>query len=1353
MSTEIDKEIIKEKRDPIFFLVWTLVLVSILSNILVVGFIGTRFFTIKKNAADFTKLSTAMEGFIQDLQINLSDEKNILLPMLDQKKVTKIEESRGQIIEKGIELDGSTEIEKKILGIYEDIKSKTDDIKLIRSSVIDWRLKYNIILKDILEEKTLKNVLRQYGILNSSIKILEGKARLKQARFLKKLKKTDIMSEEAQVKEDLIKSVKNPMGTKLRRINKELTQIELNIEKLSSEDQVDHLVDLKDNKIRQGIDRLGKDISYLEKQGMDLNDLTSSNLKMLTSTIFGEGYVIDYEHQFIKVGVGGLYSLQKNRLLLLQTREELLNDFDLIFAQINALVAKIRQSAKVYLNELTQEQNRDFTSMWKNSLMLSGLFFIIFLILAWYILRNIKQQIQQKNDAEIGLKTERELALQLKDEALASADKLEKNAEEITQSNLKLEEQTKIKTDITELNSQMRGELEPVQLGNNILNFLVPFLNSQIGSFYIVTEENLLKLVSTYAHSDRKNLANELKFGESLIGQAAMERKNIVINNIPQDYIKISSGLGEEVPGSIFVSPIFFEDEVQGVLELGSFRPLTYSQTSFIDQINGDIGIVLHGSMARVKMKNLLEQTQQLSETLQSQQEELKTSNEDLENQTKALKKTEFDLIEKNTEIEISRKIVEDKAEELRISSKYKSEFLANMSHELRTPLNSTLILAKLLSQNKDGNLTQKQIEYAKTIHQSGTDLLELINEVLDLSKVEAGKLIMNVEEVNLKGFATFVQRNFKHMAQDKGLYLKIELDQNIPESIFTDRQRLEQIIKNFISNALKFTEKGGITLSMHCQVAESDLMINHLDPKETLAISIIDTGIGIPKEKQNTVFGAFQQADGGTSRKYGGTGLGLTISKELATKLGGVLKLKSTPGEGSTFSIYLPFKLEGDKIENVKGEATESGGEVDPEDHLAKPKIATVDDLTDLDDVRDDRRDISSSDKSILIIEDNPPFAKILQSLAQEKGFKTLVTGNGKTALHFADHHNPSAIILDLKLPDMDGRVILSRLKDNPRTRHIPVHVMSGAEGGKETLKMGAIGFLSKPIAIEQLEEAFDKMENIFSTDIKRLLVVGDNEIERKCIVELIGEGDIETKLVGKGQEALTLIQSEKFDCMILDLKLPDMTGFELLEKLKKDKKITTCPPVIVYTGKDISKKEEEQLRKYTDSIIIKSAQSSERLLDETTLFLHRVEEDLPKEKQERIAQVHDKEEIFQNKKILVVDDDMRNIFALTSILEDKGMIILAAKNGKESLEQLDKQNHIDLVLMDIMMPEMNGYEAMTIIRKKPKFQELPIIALTAKAMKGDRDKCIQSGASDYLAKPVDANKLLSLMRVWLYK
>jgi CheY-like chemotaxis protein/HAMP domain-containing protein len=963
------------------------------------------------------------------------------------------------------------------------------------------------------------------------------------------------------------------------------------------------------------------------------------------------------------------------------------------------------------------------------------------------------------------------------------------------------EKQNWLKSGLAELNDKIRGEQDVMTLSPNVINYLATYLEAKVGAIYLVDENNslsgsgqpLLKMVGSYAYTRRKNLANEYRIGEGLVGQAALEKKSILITNVPDDYLKINSGLGEGIPRNIMVTPFLYEGEVKGIIELGSFHEFTELQLDFLNQATENIAIGFHSAQSRVKMKELLEKTQQQAEELQAQQEELRQTNEELEEQAEALKESQArmeaqqeelrqtneelekqtrtlekqkqDIKKNNLELEKARQELEIKAKDLEITSKYKSEFLANMSHELRTPLNSLLILSKLLHENKEGNLTDKQLEFARTIHSAGTDLLNLINDILDLSKVEAGKLDLNIHDVNVGEFANNIQRSFRYLAKEKGLGFKIELSEDAPAYIRTDSQRVEQIVKNLLSNAFKFTDAGHVTLKIYRPTNDITSSQNGLDPKEAIAIAVSDTGIGVSEEKQKLIFEAFQQGDGRTNRKYGGTGLGLSISKELAKVLGGEIQLKSKAGEGSTFTLYLPTTLESatdagqpqhgqTEMTNLKEKkkGNHSGG---PASKIKTRKSNNKDSNnknSSNEHVQDDRENIASGDRTILIIEDDPKFANILLDLTRAKGFKCLVAESGEKGIHFANHYKPSAIMLDIGLPGMDGWAVMERLKDNSETRHIPVHFMSASDRTLDAMRMGAIGFLSKPVSLEELEEAFKKIEETISKTVKNLLVVEDDEIQRNSILELIGNGDVKATAVGSGEEAFKILKSNNVDCMILDLGLSDMSGFELLERIRNNTAISKLP-IIIYTGKNLTREEEDKLRTYAESIIIKGVKSPERLLDETSLFLHRVEANLSEEKKKMLRMVHDKELILQDKKILLVDDDMRNVFAMASILEEYGVRVLIGKNGKEGLECLNKNPDIDLVLMDIMMPEMDGYEAMGEIRKQQRFKKLPIIALTAKAMKGDRNKCIEAGANDYLAKPIDADKLLSLLRVWLYQ
>ncbi|KIA87739.1 hypothetical protein OA85_00520 [Flavobacterium sp. AED] len=724
------------------------------------------------------------------------------------------------------------------------------------------------------------------------------------------------------------------------------------------------------------------------------------------------------------------------------------------------------------------------------------------------------------------------------------------------------------------------------------------------------------------------------------------------------------------------------------------------------------------------ELRQLNEELEQQAQDLKQQQEELQMTNEELEEQTQSLE-------EKNKEVQASKNNIEQKTKQLEISSKYKSEFLANMSHELRTPLNSLLILSKDLSENRKKNLDDVQVESAEIIYKSGHDLLILINEVLDLSKIEAGKMSINVEKVSLKNFSNDLLRDFKHQAQQKGLKLVCKLAAALPEFIHTDSQRLNQILKNLISNAIKFTEKGSVTI--------------RIDPntETTLNISVTDTGIGISEDKQTAIFEAFQQAEGGTSRKYGGTGLGLSISRELAKLLESEIKVSSNLEEGSTFSLIIPLEI-------FPEQETFSTITLKPVLYTPHPKIES--EYLNYDTIKDDRDTISADDKVVLIIEDDRHFAAILLNQANKKGFKCLSAATGEDGLLLASKYKPQAIILDMGLPGIKGQQVLHELKANPSVRHIPVHIISANDRSLEPIREGAVEYLMKPIAKNELEEAFNRIENFVNRKIKNLLIIEDNENSRKAMKILIGNGDVHCFEAATGKEALALYQENHIDCIILDIGLPDMSGFDLINKLE-DIKGHNMPPIIVYTGKELTKEENNLLQKYAESIIIKGIKSEERLLDETALFLHRTISNLPKSKQTIINSLHDKEAIFHSKKIVLVDDDMRNVFALSKILQERGMEVIKSENGKNALEMLNVHNDIDMVLMDIMMPEMDGYEAMKRIRSQIKFKNLPVIALTAKAMKDDKQKCIDAGANDYITKPIDVERLLSLMRVWLSK
>lgn len=898
-----------------------------------------------------------------------------------------------------------------------------------------------------------------------------------------------------------------------------------------------------------------------------------------------------------------------------------------------------------------------------------------------------------------------------------------------------------------QLNEKLIGDQSIEELATNTIGFLCAYLKANIGAVYLFNDEDkALVLNGQYAFVSPEDTKEKFALNEGLIGQAAREQKQISLRDITEEQIRITSSVLNAKPKHLLITPFLFEGKTLGVIEIGRLTGFSETEKEFINASMESIAISVNSAIARKQIQELLEETKVQSEELQMQQEELKQTNEELEEQTQNLKQQQEELqmtneeleeqtqsLEmKNKEVEAAKYDIEQKTKQLEISSRYKSEFLSNMSHELRTPLNSLLILSKDLSENRKKNLDNDQVESAEIIYKSGHDLLVLINEVLDLSKIEAGKMSINIERVSLRNFTDELIRNFKHHAEQKGLKLTSKLDKELPESIRTDSQRLNQILKNLLSNAIKFTEKGSVNISIN-RYTESMVII-----------SVTDTGIGIQEDKQMAVFEAFQQADGGTSRKYGGTGLGLSISRELAKLLGAEIKLSSKPNEGATFSVIIPLE--------IHHEYEPAGTNTLKETVLHKPHAGNDAKYLNYPSIEDDRDSITRDDKVVLIIEDDLKFASTLLKQANKKGFKCLSVATGEDGLLFAAKYKPQAIILDMELPGINGHNVLLALKANPSVRHIPVHIISANERSLEPIKEGAIEYLMKPVDKKDLEEAFNRIENFVNRKMKNLLIIEDDENSRKAMRKLIGNGDVKCFEAGTGKEALDVYQRYHIDCIVLDIGLPDMSGFDLIYKLE-NLKGHNIPPIIIYTGKELTKEENNELQKYAESIIIKGVKSEERLLDETALFLHRTISNLPESKQVIINNLYDKEAIFHSKKILLVDDDMRNVFALSKILKERGMEIVKAENGKNALEMLDTHSDIDLVLMDIMMPEMDGYEAMKRIRSQRKFKNLPVIALTAKAMNDDKQKCIDAGANDYIAKPVDVERLLSLMRVWLSK
>ena len=915
------------------------------------------------------------------------------------------------------------------------------------------------------------------------------------------------------------------------------------------------------------------------------------------------------------------------------------------------------------------------------------------------------------------------------------------------------------------LSERIIGQQTPPVLGRNMLEFLAGYLDMAVGALYGRDEHGSLQRVASYGFS-RELESREQNFAstETLVGQVAVEKRIRALDALPAGYIKVSSGLGDVEPQAVLLVPTFSDGEVNGVIELGFLRRLEPRDSALLEMIAGNLGTALEAARYRQRLQVVLEETQQLNEELQVQQEELKTANEELEEQSRVLRESQAhletqqaeleqtnerlgeqaqemaaqrdDLDNKNSALNKAQVELEARAEELQRASRYKSEFLANMSHELRTPLNSSLILAKLLADNQAGNLNDEQIKFAESIYSAGNDLLNLINDILDISKVEAGKLDVRAENTNVQRLAEGLRGVFQPLADEKRLAFHLDIDADAPDVLYTDRQRVEQILKNLLSNALKFTDKGEVGL----RVSRA---------RGGIAFAVSDTGIGIRGDQLGPIFDAFHQADGTTNRRFGGTGLGLSISRDLAELLGGSILVSSEPGKGSLFTLLLPetYQSRGE-AEAVPLAVVESR----PVQRVAPPPAPDAPRAEPIPSFPDDRGQADLGGRCVLVIEDEPKFAQILYDLAHELGYRCLVAHGADEGYQLADGHSPDAILLDMRLPDESGLSVLQRLKGNPHTRHIPVHVISVEDLSEAAMHLGAIGYAVKPTTRDQLKDVFGKLEAKLTQKVKRVLLVEDDALQRDSIARLIGDDDIEITAVEFGEQALELLRSTLFDCMIIDLKLPDMQGNDLLKRMGSED-ICSFPPVIVYTGRNLTRDEEAELMKYSRSIIIKGARSPERLLDEVTLFLHKVESELSSERQKMLKTARSRDKVFEERRILLVDDDVRNIFALTSALEQKGARVEIARNGREAIDKLNAVPEIDLVLMDVMMPEMDGYEATRLIREEARWAKLPIIAVTAKAMKDDQDLCMRAGANDYLAKPIDLDRLFSLIRVWLPK
>ncbi|HTS92792.1 MAG TPA: HAMP domain-containing protein, partial [Stellaceae bacterium] len=910
-------------------------------------------------------------------------------------------------------------------------------------------------------------------------------------------------------------------------------------------------------------------------------------------------------------------------------------------------------------------------------------------------------------------------------------------------------EQDWLKTNLARFTNMLQGQRDLATVGRMLLSEMALLVGAQNGVIYLVDAEGgvALKLLSGYADQGPVSHPERLSIGQGLIGQCAADARRMLVTDLPEGLVPIESGLFRAKPKSAIVLPVLFEGQVKAVIELASIGVFTDLQISFLEQLTASIGIVLNSIAATMQTEALLKQSQQLAAELQAQQGELQQTNEQLELKAQQLAERNVDVERKNQEIEQARGALEEKATELALTSKYKSDFLANMSHELRTPLNSILILGQQLTDNSEGNLTPKQVEFARTIHGAGTDLLNLISDILDLSKIESGTVSVDAEEVFFGNLHDMAVRPFRHEAESRRLSFDVFIDPKLDRSMVTDSKRLQQVLKNLLSNAFKFTERGGVRLSIGPVASgwnPENATLNHA--QTVVAFAVADTGVGIAPEKQKIIFEAFQQADASTSRKYGGTGLGLAISRELSQLLGGEIQLQSTPGVGSTFTLYLPLKYAGPS----GGARVTASGSLPGAAPAASGSVRLAEMPTEW--VSDDRGSLRAGEAVLLIVEDDPHYARIMADLAHEASFKVLIAQRGADALSLAREYQPSAISLDVFLPDMLGWTVLSQLKQDPLTRHIPVQIVTLDEDRQHGLSRGAFSFITKPATTSGLEQMLSRVKDYTQPRRKCLLVVEDNAAERMSVTELLGHHDIDLVSVESGSEALATLRERTVDCVVLDLKLPDMSGFDLLEEVKADPALSDIP-IVVFTGRALSADEDAQLRTMARSVVVKGVESPERLLDETALFLHRVISDLPTEKQRMLENLHQSDEDIVGRTVLLVDDDVRNIFALSSALEGRGMKVLTATTGKEAIDLLGSSATIAIVLMDIMMPEMDGYQTMQAMRQNAAFRRLPIIALTAKAMKGDREKCLEAGASDYLAKPVNIDQLLTALRMWLHR
>ncbi|HKZ38056.1 MAG TPA: response regulator, partial [Chryseolinea sp.] len=967
----------------------------------------------------------------------------------------------------------------------------------------------------------------------------------------------------------------------------------------------------------------------------------------------------------------------------------------------------------------------------------------------------------------------RTIRVDAKGELEALKDTINQMITNLRETTLRNQDQDWLKSNLAKFTQMLQGQKDLNTVTKRILSELAQVVTAHYGAFYILqqdedTQNTKLKLFAAYAYKEEKNIPKEFEIGEGLVGQCAFEKERILLTNVPQGYVKITSGLGKSKPSNLIILPVLFENDVKAVIELASLDTFSETHLDFLGQLTESIGIVLNTIETNSRTEELLAQSQSLAGELKTQQEELRRTNDELQDKALLLVKQKDEVEAKNKEVEEARKSLEEKAEQLTLTSKYKSEFLANMSHELRTPLNSLLILAQQLYENSEGNLNDKQIRYAKTIHSCGDDLIQLINDILDLSKIESGFISTNISTVRISEIASFVETTFKPISEARNLRFRIETDYSLPSSMETDIQRLNQILKNLLSNAFKFTEKGEV----HLKISEArnswkpgNLNLDHA--KKVIAFSITDTGIGIPQEKQLIIFEAFQQAEGSTSRKYGGTGLGLSISRGLAELLGGTIELESRAGYGSTFTLYLPLDIvptmpSKNAPQSLQTLQQQLQIDTDPREintllgnlritneGIENRNLDIVSEM--INETGDDRTNILPSEKVVLVVEDDLRFGKIVIDKAHEHGLKAIVATNYLEVFDFINRFSPIAITLDVKLPDTSGWKVIDLLRNDLTYRHIPIHVISGEENRLLALKRGARSFLLKPLDNDLLNELFNDIVTYSNKETKSILVVEDNELDSSQIAKMHREDSLSVTIATTGKEALELVKSQEFDCIILDYTLPDMSGNDLIHEVSKAKKKLT--PVIVYSAKDFSKIELSNVNLNSSSLVVKGVNSIEHLLEETVSHLHINHKHLAPEKRRIIENIRNKEDILTGKNILVVDDDVRNLFALTTVFERFNINVVTAESGKEAINILNENSKIEMVLMDIMMPEMDGYETTQKIRREHKNSTLPIIAVTAKAMKGDRIKCIEAGASDYITKPVKIDQLLSLMRLWFCK